>query len=235
MSDHQDSYDELLARMGARPSVTASKERDALIRRDCTSSLAPAPSFPRWQRIASCAVLAGLVIASLAVLWRDDGVHHSTRYVLYGTAGWALVLFSVLLVGFGPQGARTAKWRMLAAVSIPLLFFGYLSTCQSNWLPLSTFLSQPAACAGAFRCGVIALGLGAGSALGVLWLWRRTDPFNPGWSGALAGLVGGLAGALSIGLVCPDGGVWHLWLGHGVGMVVLLIFGATLGRRLLAP
>lgn len=236
MSEQDRQYDELFSRLGTQNArVKPSPEREAQIRKECTASLTPIAPLKRWQRVASCCALGLLVMSGLAALTRGDGVHQLTRSTLYGAAAWALVLLSVLLVGFGPQGSRAALFRIGAALSVPLAFLAYLGVSQSAWTPLVEWIGHPIHCANAFRCGVMALGLGAISASGVMLVWRRTDPFNPGWSGALAGVVGGMTGALSVGLVCPDGEAWHLWLGHGVGVVMLVLIGAWLGRRVLSP
>ena len=66
-------------------------------------------------------------------------------------------------------------------------------------------------------------------------LWRHTDPFSPGLSGALVGLLGGLAGAVGIGFACPNAEAWHMCIGHGLTLAAVGSLGWLLGRRLLAP
>jgi hypothetical protein len=88
---------------------------------------------------------------------------------------------------------------------------------------------------GIMRCTLWSLLFGSVVAGTVLTLWRRTDPFDPGVSGALAGLVGGLTGALTVGVACPNFEAWHLCVGHTLGLVVLGVLGWMVGRRWLAP
>jgi hypothetical protein len=145
------------------------------------------------------------------------------------------VVLAMIAAGMGRFGAHVRLLQMAIAVGIPLVFAGYLTAQHTSIVPLSAFLSESAHTESALSCGVVALSFGALASLGVLLVWRRTDPFNPGWSGAIAGLVGGLAGALSVGLVCPHREAWHLWLGHGLVVLALALLCAGLGRRVLSP
>ena len=70
---------------------------------------------------------------------------------------------------------------------------------------------------------------------GLLLSWRRTDPFTPFLTGALIGGWAGLAGAVALGLFCPSCDVGHLILGHGGVVLLGIMIGGWLGRRLLAP
>ncbi|HEY4160205.1 MAG TPA: NrsF family protein, partial [Polyangiaceae bacterium] len=82
---------------------------------------------------------------------------------------------------------------------------------------------------------LVSLFFGATVSAGVLLAFRGTDPLTPRLSGALAGLVGGLGGALAMGIACPSHEAWHLWFAHGLVVVVLGLFGFVVGRRILAP
>jgi hypothetical protein len=189
----------------------------------------------RGARVAASAALALIVGTSFAVLTRGDGVHSLTDGALYGAFGWALVVLGILLAGLGRFGAHTRMLQIAIAAGVPLSFLVYLTTLHTSLVPLSAFLSERVHTSSALSCGQVGLSFGAFASVGVLFVWRRTDPFNPTWSGAIAGLVGGIAGAMSVGLVCPHREGWHLWLGHGLVVLALSWLGAGLGRRVLAP
>jgi hypothetical protein len=87
----------------------------------------------------------------------------------------------------------------------------------------------------AARCGLVALIVGGLSAIFTVAIWRRTDPFTPRFSGALAGLSGGLIGAAVVALACPSGEAWHLGVGHGLSTLCLASVGWLAGGRFFVP
>jgi hypothetical protein len=81
----------------------------------------------------------------------------------------------------------------------------------------------------------VALFFGALIAGGALVAWRRTDPYNPGISGAMIGLVAGLASGSGMSIACASHEVVHSCVAHGAVVFALALAGFGLGRRLLAP
>lgn len=189
----------------------------------------------RRPRLALSIAAFCAVSASLAVLTQSSARHELTQTALLGAVAWAFVALGVLMAGFGRFASSTRSVQMAAALSIPALFFVYLFTLHSHWVPLGRFFAEVEHSGSAIHCGSMALMLGTVTSATVFFAWKRTDPFNPTWSGALAGLIGGLSGALSVGLMCPGTDGWHLWLGHGLCVVALAMLGASLGRRVLSP
>src|SRR5262249_47726656 len=116
----------------------------------------------------------------------------------------------------------------------PLAFLIYLGLTSFNNESFSGFLNGPE-----FRhtihCGLLTMLFGGLVLSGGLMIWRRTDPIQPALSGALIGLVGGLGGALAMGVACASHEAWHLWFAHGLAVVALIFAGSFAGRRLLAP
>lgn len=205
------------------------------IRQRVRQDLCPVRCLSKTRRVALSAVLIGFVIAVLALVSPTETVGQFTRNALLGAAGWALVTVFVLMAGVAQSTARARPVQVALTLGLPVLFLAFLAVSHTNWLSFGEFFSHAGRREGAFYCGLVALALGATAAGGVLYVWRRTDPWNPGWSGALAGLVGGLAGALSVGLVCPGREGWHLWIGHGLSVLALALLGASVGRRVLSP
>lgn len=205
------------------------------IRRQVMNDLTPVRSVAALPRVMLCGVLFAVVAFAFGVLTHGDGSHHVARSELLGTAGWTLLAFATLGACFGPFRVYTRRVQIGVALSTPLLFLVYLSAFRTTQLPFGQFIGNSLELGSALRCGLLALAFGSLTSAVVLLAWRRTDPFNPGWSGALAGLMGGLSGALSVSLSCPGREAWHLWLGHSLSVIVLALAGAALGRRVFSP
>ena len=203
----------------------------------CTKNLCPKRGLSALSRLALCLAVSGLV-ASFGY-WAGLRNHRSElglRLGLYGAVVWGLVQAGVLFLGFAPRrgllGSRNV--RVALAVLVPVLFLGYLSYAAWSYVPFEQFSHGPRA-SHAFFCGLIALGFGAIVGGSVLLTWRGTNPLTPGLSGTLAGFVGGVGGALAIGIGCPSHEAWHLWTAHGLIVLMLGLMGFVAGRRLLSP
>lgn len=231
MRAERTSEPELQLRAAPLPPAHVSAAISAAIRGDLAR---PRRSSRSW-RVGVSFALAIVLGGVLTLLERSDAEHVVSRSAAYGAVGWAAVVLGLLVAGLGRFGAHTRRVQAALAVGVPLLFLGYLAAVQTSWLPLSAFLSSGSHAGSALSCGFLALCFGALAASGISLTWRRTDPFNPSGSGAIVGLVGGLAGAMSVGLVCPHREGWHLWLGHGIVVAVLAASCSMLARRVLAP
>jgi hypothetical protein len=203
----------------------------------CTKSLHPGRGASAQKRVLLSLLISGAVTGVLIAAGISKGSAGATlSSALYGAAGWAIIQALVLFVGLArPPGRKPARaLRLVIAVVVPIVFLGYLATTASARLPFESF-SQGATASHAVGCGLVSLFLGALVSGGVLLLWRGTDPLTPGISGALVGLVGGLGGAVAIGIACPSHEAWHLGCSHGLGVVALVFLGGAVGRRLLSP
>lgn len=164
---------------------------------------------------------------------RPAGLWHAA---LFGAMGWlgaqALLVFVTLARPPGKRGSRAL--RLAIVLGVPLLFIGYLCLLATDHSSLAHFAhGNPAG--HAVGCGLVALFFGALVAGGALVAWRRTDPYNPGLSGALIGLVAGLASGSGMSIACASHEVFHQCLAHGAVVFALSLAGFGLGRRLLAP
>jgi len=229
----RDPLDDLPWPKPAEPGEAVSES----IRRQCTHALTPAPCARAHRRAALSLLLpmAAIGLFTFLAILRGD-TSDVVRAALYGVGGWAIVIVAVLLGGLAfPPGRRPARrFRLFAALSIPVLFVLYITTTAAAHDSFSSF-AQGATGYHAVRCGISCLMLGAIVTTGVLLVWRGTDPLTPGLSGALAGLVGGLGSALALGVACPSHEAWHVGISHGLVVVAMVAVGALVGRRLLAP
>jgi hypothetical protein len=164
---------------------------------------------------------------------RPSGV---VRTALFGAMGWlgaqALLVFVTLVRPPGKRGSRALRLGLV--VGVPVLFIGYLALVSTEQFALAKFATgQPAG--HALGCGLVALFLGALVASGAMVAWRGTDPYSPGLSGALIGVVGGIASGAGMTVACPSHEAFHACFAHGLVVFALAVAGFGLGRRLLPP
>jgi hypothetical protein len=206
------------------PKAGPSAHVSAAIHKQCTKGLEPCRGPSAGHRLGLSLVVSFAALAILLLLTHGSDRHEETfNAALIGAAGWGIVQAVVLWVGFAkPPGRRwSAGARVAVALVLPVLFIAYVAFLAPEWVPSS--------------CSVVGLIVSALASLGVLTLWRGTDPLNPGVSGALAGLVGGIGGGIAIGAACPTQEGWHAGVAHGLAVIAFVAFGWVVGRRLLAP
>lgn len=229
-----DSISESLAQLQARAEREPPPELRAAVCAHCTKDLKPRRGLSRGARLALSALFG---TGAVGLLWMVGGRGPSTlNTVLLGAAAWGGVLGAVLLLGVGRTGNCRAgagmRWAMLFV--LPVAFCAGLMFVSQRVVPITDFFGSDQIWR-IVPCGSLALGIGALVSGGIMLLWRRTDPFSPGLSGALVGLLGGLAGAVGIGFACPSSEGWHMCVGHGLTLAALVILGWRLGKRLLPP
>ena len=231
MSADMDPFDRLEFKRDVQPGSAVS----ARIRQTCTRDLTPAGSVSRRRRLLLTALvaLAGMSALLAAGLRGQHDLSSGAESMLYGALGWASVLCLVLGIGVARPPGKRVGWsaRMLVATLVPIAFITYLALAASETLPVDHALEDR----GTLACGVYTLLTSAIVALGIMLPWRRTDPVSPGLTGALLGLGGGLVAAVAASVVCPCREGWHLWLAHGASLVTVVLIGAWVGRKWLAP
>ena len=236
MIDSESTLDRALANLSKGPEPMS--EVVGRIQRECRPRGA-ARRFSRLQRlVATLFVLGGGALLYLTSLRRMQGTEDSdwVHVSSLGGGAWAVAFAALLFAGLyqppGRRGPRPARGALLALLL--LVLFAYLGSYATSFLPLADRLSASLS-ADLLRCGSSATLGGGVIAVGMLVVWRRTDPFDPGVTGALVGLLGGLVGALTLGEVCPSQEAWHLWLGHGMAVLLVTVLGMLVGKRWLAP
>lgn len=231
------SEDDPLAKLPwPSPAAPGAAVSDAICKH-CTKSLRSKRGASAQKRVMLSLLISGVVTLLLIGYGVSRGEASATlKSAIYGAAGWAIVQTLVLVFGLArPPGKKPARAvRLVIAVVLPILFLGYLAATAQAKLPFETF-SQGATATHAVSCGLVSLFLGALVSGGILLMWRGTDPLTPGLSGALVGLVGGLGGAVGVGIGCPSHEAWHLGCAHGFTVIALVFLGGAVGRRLLSP
>jgi hypothetical protein len=227
--------DDLLASLRDREDQVPSTTCNQRIHSTCTKDLQACQSMSaRHRSLISLGIL--LVVAVALLILARRGLSGVTAAALWGAMGWAIVQAAILFLGLARRHAgSSARVRLGLTLLVPVLFFGYLTLIRTSSPPLGEFMAHSENTGHALHCGMFSFVIGAFAACGILFLWRKTDPFTPRLSGSLAGLLGGLGAATPIGLVCPGTDCWHLWLAHGVSLILVVGMGAMLGRRWLSP
>lgn len=218
----------------------ATHDRDAMpeaLRAAVEGASSPVRAFSAWRRAARV-MWPALAFATTAIVWRPraDLAHRPMAWVLVGLAALASLLalgaWTSLSRGARGLGASVTS-RAMALVAIVAGSLAALSSLHdavegSHVVEGNDAVTALAHCA--FRgvtAGVLAAAL-AGPAL------RRTAVTAPTLTGALGGAVAGLAGALTLHVMCPVAGVAHALVGHGAPVVLGAVLGALAGRRFVA-
>lgn len=225
----KDPFLELPEASPLMPSCSVSDQ----IRRHCTHNLKPARPWSRGRRVQAALGLCLLVILGVVAAYTDTPNPSALHLCCSGL--WFGAVALLVALGLSDARANTRLWRWLALGLGALGFYAYLEARCTSHVALSEFFGDPTWRSHALFCGSFSLAAGAAALSGMLYLWRRTDPFNPQLSGSLIGLASGIAGALAVGLKCPVTESWHLLLAHGAGVALLIGVGLLLGRRVLCP
>lgn len=217
--------------------VTPSESCSKAIRGTCTAGLCAKRGVSATSRALLTLGLSLLLLGYYTwYAYSDQRPSGVLRTALYGATGWlgaqAVLVFVTLWRPPGKRGSRALRIGLLLAV--PALFLGYLALVSPEHVGFASF-AQGHSGAHAVGCGAIALLLGALVAGGAIFAWRRTDPYTPGLSGALIGMVAGLASGSGMTVACASGEAFHVCLSHGLVVFALSAMGFGLGRRLLAP
>ena len=218
-------------------SVAPSEECSQAIRGKCTQGLCAKRGVSATTRALLTLGLSLLLLAYYT--WyavTDRPASGVWRTALYGAVGWlgaqAVLVFVTLARPPGKRGSRELRLALL--FGLPLLFIGYLALTSTEQFTFARF-AQGYSGGHAAGCAGVALLMGALVAGGALFAWRRTDPYTPGISGALIGVVAGLATGSGMTVACSSHEAYHACLAHGLVVFALAALGFGFGRRLLAP
>jgi Negative regulator of sigma F len=216
--------------------VTPSEGCSRAIHGVCTKGLSKARGVSAMGRALLTLGLSVFLIGAYSWHGMTDHPSPVVRTALFGAVGWfgaqTVLVFATLAKPPGKRGSRALRLGLL--FGIPVLFMGYLALISDEHFAFAKF-SHGAPAAHAIGCGVVALIMGALIAGGALVAWRKTDPYNPGISGAMVGMVAGLASGSGMSVACASHEAFHSFFAHGMVVFALALAGFGLGRRLLPP
>ncbi len=220
-----------------KPSLPRACVGDA-IRCTCTKELAPkAPHSATKRVMISIAASGSIFVLLLAVGWMRHPPKDAVYLALLGALAWGIAQALLLFLAVGkPPGQRFSKsLRWAALLAVPMVYVLHLLFSSGSVLSFHDFLVVPRSVHSTVVCGVHSILFGAAASIVLFVLWRRTDPFCPKLTGALTGLAGGMVGAVALDMTCANDEGWHLWLGHGLTLIVFVFGGWFAGRRWIAP
>jgi hypothetical protein len=150
-------------------------------------------------------------------------------------SGFAIAAAAALLPRKGqvsPDGARAG--RAAIAVALGAIVLGLCARVESP--TETTVLRAPRAALGAAAHCLGISGLLAALVLVAAVLALRKVVLGGAWRvGAAAGAAGGAVGGLTLHFACGFGGVFHLAVAHGGGVVLGALMGGLLVPPLLRP
>lgn len=177
--------------------------------------------------------------------------------VLLGASALAVSIYGAPGLRRGLEDGRALAALLLTVCAAAALVFGGLAP-RRGCIPTATprialagaaalawaiylaanarvFGPGTALCAQAWMClGRSALAA-AVAALGIAWVWRRTDPFAPRAGALLVGAASGCVAAAATLLPCGSEAAGHLFVGHALVVLFAAALAALLGRRILSP
>lgn len=217
--------------------VAPSEHCSRAIRGACTKGLCKQRGVSAKGRVLLTLGLSAIVLA--VYTWYATTEHRPSvvmRTGLLGALGWlgaqAALLFATLGRPPGKRGSRAVRLGLV--LGVPLLFTLYVVLASTEHFSFARF-SEARFAGHALFCGLLAIFFGLLVTAGGLVAWRKTDPYSPGLSGALVGIVAGIASGSGMTFACASHETYHAIFAHGFIVFVLALAGFGLGRRLLSP
>jgi hypothetical protein len=213
----------------------APRPRDAVleaIRQELHQDLEKKRSLSRWERVllSTAALVVGLGLTTF------EAFFDAPEAAVLTAAALSLSVGGLLLAGVVPGEARSMglSVRKVLVGLLCVTAFTALALKAEVFFSLQQF-TEPDSLHRATACATHSLISGVLGATALLFVWRRTDPFSPGLSGAFLGLLGGAVGTTSVNLACHNAEGLHLTLAHGLSLIVFALLGVIVGRKWLSP
>ncbi len=191
----------------------------------------PSPTRQRG-RLVALGLLALSVGVAVGILWLMGGpageAARPRRLTWLVSGVWGLFAAALSGLVFTRKGSvmgRPPSLLLLAAFATPLVLLAWLHSVQGSY-------PEPYARVG-WRCLSMTLGMAALPLGSFLLLRRGIEPRGPWALGAAVGATCGAWANLLVDVWCPLSDTAHVLVGHVLPVVVLVLAGSLLGRRLL--
>ncbi len=218
-----------------RPSPRVLDALRAEVKSDLGTSAAQGRRPKGRSRVTRVFMSFGTLVVLLVAL-SPKALRLVPESLLWGGLVYGIVASLLLFVGGIPGNMTWFSRRERKGVVFtlpPLLLVGL--AWSARYFDLSDEFLSDIGLKAAAACLTHSLLVGALSTIALIAIWRRSDPFAPGFTGALLGILGGLLGTLSTDLGCASTEGVHLTLSHGLVAVVLGVVGQMAGRKWLTP
>jgi hypothetical protein len=189
-----------------------------------------APSRGRAHARQAAALVGALAYDVACLLWFQPHAGHKPAWALVAgsaspCAAGLLALAAATRKGPYGLGEPVGRVVLLSVVSLAL-FTCATSLASPPWTSAEPFLIET------LRCLSLSTLFAAGPALLAAVAFRRAFAAASVARAAALGIACGALGSATMSVVCPDGGVVHLLLGHGLVLGTMGLLGALLGRRI---
>ena len=167
-----------------------------------------------------------------------------SRYVLEreptSPTSWAMGMLSVMTLLFTwwasrPSSRVPGNFRKYGSILLLGGFITYLIFHSHASCGMSEFVEDPAEVSWALQCGAVAFLIGAIATICIMYLWKASDPISPASTGAMLALSAGMATGFAIDTGCGTYNIWHTGIAHGLTTLLIVAFGAIVGRKILSP
>ena len=205
---------------------------DELIAR-LSAELKPVRRGLMWQLLIVALVAGGIVaaIAMYMMLGLREDIATAPGTMMFWTKSFYTFALAVLggcatLVLARPDG-RT-RWPWIAATGLAVLLAAG-ATMQLMIMPADQTMHLIVG-SSSLVCPLYIVGLSLPVLAGVMLVLRRMAPANPTLAGLAAGLFAGGAGAWIYTFHCGENGMMFLLLWYSLGIAVVALLGALIGR-----
>jgi hypothetical protein len=144
-------------------------------------------------------------------------------------AGWAAIAVVATRIAFS-RGAsmlgRRPAWLLVLAVATPVVLFGWM-LLWNLFFPETMQVWEGRI---GLRCFGFTLAMAAWPLVALGYVRRERDPLQPALAGAARGVAAGALAGVVVDVWCPIANPSHVMLGHVAPMLVLMAFGALVGR-----
>ncbi|MCA3573652.1 MAG: DUF1109 family protein [Aestuariivirga sp.] len=208
------------------------KTDDLIQRLAADTGSRPAPAAALWLAVGAAIVLAAAAML-LSVGPRPDlaTAAGTWRFLAKAAVMVTLAATSLLVLrrAIYPEGlAEVRLWAMLAAPALLLAMVAIelMLMPSTSWGAAATGTNWASCLVLVPAFGILPLAV-------ALWAIRQGAPTRPMLTGFIAGLLSGGIAATAYATHCPDDSPLFVVLWYPVGILLLGIAGAVLGRRVL--
>ena len=194
----------------------------------------PLINFKLWSHCSMCLLIVTCLVLAVMGLRADYPTALQNGAMLWKPGMFLLAWIGsmFLILNFSRPISRIKKWHFvplyLAAAILFWQFISQLPNCVSSSSILSLHYPNAIYC-----LSVIIVGGGISMAMPwKLWFSRTASP-NPTTLGALSGFSVGCLAATAYALHCDKDGMLYIFVYYGTPILVLVIFGSLLSKKLL--